>query len=272
MRESEKTEFKRTFVGDLNKEVIAFANCDGGEIFVGIDDDGGVCGVDDINDMQLRCTAHIKNTIRPDIMNFVRVEPVVVDGKNVLKIIVCRGSAAPYYIAGKGIRPEGVYVRRGTASSPATQTEILNMIRDTSVAYEDMRSIEQNLTFVRAGQEFDRAGLPFGDAQKRSLGIVGADGCFTNLGYCPINARKTSSLRSSMGMKKRCFATVTSSEARFSGKSRIRCARSTYTTVKAVPRRTGFCAKTAETIPKRRSERRFSTPLYIGIMRWAATR
>ena len=32
MRESEKTEFKRTFVGDLNKEVIAFANCDGGEI------------------------------------------------------------------------------------------------------------------------------------------------------------------------------------------------------------------------------------------------
>lgn len=183
MRESEKTEFKRTFVGDLNKEVIAFANCGGGEIFVGIDDDGGVCGVDDINDMQLRCTAHIKNTIRPDIMNFVRVEPVVVDGKNVLKIIVCRGSAAPYYIAGKGIRPEGVYVRRGTASSPATQTEILNMIRDTSVAYEDMRSIEQNLTFVRAGQEFDRAGLPFGDAQKRSLGIVGADGCFTNLGY-----------------------------------------------------------------------------------------
>ena len=116
-------------------------------------------------------------------MNFVRVEPVVVDGKNVLKIIVCRGSAAPYYIAGKGIRPEGVYVRRGTASSPATQTEILNMIRDTSVAYEDMRSIEQNLTFVRAGQEFDRAGLPFGDAQRRSLGIVGADGCFTNLGY-----------------------------------------------------------------------------------------
>ena len=47
----------------------------------------------------------------------------------------------------------------------------------------NMRSIEQNLTFVRAGQEFDRAGLPFGDAQKRSLGIVGADGCFTNLGY-----------------------------------------------------------------------------------------
>lgn len=57
------------------------------------------------------------------------------------------------------------------------------MIKDVSTAYEDARSLEQNLTFIEAQRQFDNAGLPFGETQQRSLGIIGRDGCYTNLAY-----------------------------------------------------------------------------------------
>lgn len=36
------------------------------------------------------------------------IKDVVMDGKNIVKISVQRGTARPYYLAGKGVRPEGV--------------------------------------------------------------------------------------------------------------------------------------------------------------------
>lgn len=183
MKETEMIEFKRQFVSDLNKEVIAFANTNGGEIFIGIDDDGVVIGLSDIEAVELQCVNHISNTIKPDISMFVKYERVVTEKKNVLKITVNKGSMSPYYIASKGIRPEGVYVRHGTASIPATETAIISMIKETTGdSFEETRSLNQNLTFVQAEQEFSTAGLPFAEAQKRSLGIIGRDDCYTNLG------------------------------------------------------------------------------------------
>ena len=183
MTESNTVEFKREYVSDLYKEIIAFANTSGGTVYVGIEDDGTVCGVGNVNDTEMRCTDNIKDNIRPDVMAFVDIKPIVSEGKNVLQITVNKGSMAPYYAQSKGIRPEGVFVRRGTASTPATQTEILNMIKDVSTAYEDARALEQSLTFIEAKRQFDNAGLSFGEAQQRSLGIIGRDGCYTNLAY-----------------------------------------------------------------------------------------
>ena len=46
MIESATVEFKREYINDLYKEVIAFVNTSGGTIYVGINDDGSVCGID----------------------------------------------------------------------------------------------------------------------------------------------------------------------------------------------------------------------------------
>ena len=56
MIESATVEFKREYINDLYKEVIAFVNTSGGTIYVGINDDGSICGVDNINDAQIKCT------------------------------------------------------------------------------------------------------------------------------------------------------------------------------------------------------------------------
>ena len=45
--ENKTTELKREYVDDIKNTAIAFANCDGGTLYVGIEDDGTVRGVED---------------------------------------------------------------------------------------------------------------------------------------------------------------------------------------------------------------------------------
>ena len=52
--ENENTEFKSALTGDIYKEVIAFANTNGGSIYIGIADDGTVVGVSDSDQTMLR--------------------------------------------------------------------------------------------------------------------------------------------------------------------------------------------------------------------------
>ena len=42
--ENKTTELKREYVDDIKNTAIAFANCDGGTLYVGIEDDGSVRG------------------------------------------------------------------------------------------------------------------------------------------------------------------------------------------------------------------------------------
>ena len=45
-RESETVELKEVVVDDIKKEIIAFANCNGGKLYIGVQDDGTVVGLD----------------------------------------------------------------------------------------------------------------------------------------------------------------------------------------------------------------------------------
>jgi ATP-dependent DNA helicase RecG len=176
-------ELKREYTDDLKKTVIAFANTEGGDILIGVDDDGAVVGVDDVDGTVLRVTNAIRDSIRPDVTMFVLCEATELEGKTVVAVKVQRGAARPYYLAGKGIRPEGVYVRQSTATVPATESAILKMIRETGGDdYETTRSLKQELTFVSAEKAFREENIRFGEEQKRTLGIVGEDGAFSNLG------------------------------------------------------------------------------------------
>ncbi len=183
MLEGKTTEFKREYVEDIRYTVVAFANTNGGKIFIGINDDGSVQGVEDSDAVMLRATNMIRDSIRPDVTMFTECGVETIDGKSVVVLTVQRGTARPYYLAGKGIRPEGVYLRQGASSVPASETAILNMIKETSGdCYEDARSLNQQLTFRKAEDYFARHRLPFGENQKRTLGIIGKDGMYTNLG------------------------------------------------------------------------------------------
>lgn len=182
-QESETVELKAVVVEDIKKEIIAFANCEGGKLYIGVRDDGTVSGLDDPDGASLQISNMVRDAIKPDLTMFLHYETLTADGKKIVAIDIQRGTERPYYIAKKGLRPEGVYVRQGYSSVPATNTVIRRLIKDTDGdRFEEMRSLEQNLTFEKAEKEFAGRNIKFGQAQMKTLGIMTQDGVYTNLG------------------------------------------------------------------------------------------
>ncbi len=182
-QESETVELKSIVVDDIKKEIIAFANCEGGKLYIGVQDDGTVIGLDDPDGAALQISNMIRDAIKPDLTMFLHYRTLNEDGKQIVVVDIQQGTERPYYIAKKGIRPEGVYVRQGYSSVPATNTAIRRMIKETDGDhFEEMRSLEQNLTFESAKQEFSERNVLFGQAQMKTLGIMSRDGIYTNLG------------------------------------------------------------------------------------------
>lgn len=183
MEESKSIEFKREYTSDIKYSVIAFANTDGGKVYIGINDDGSVCGVEDVDSVMLQVTNMVRDIVRPDVTMFTEVSVEMREGKNVVVLTVLRGTSRPYYLHGKGIRPEGVYVRQGASSVPASESAILKMIKDTSGdCYEEARALNQVLTFDKTAEYFKKKKVEFGEIQKRTLNLIGEDGTYTNLG------------------------------------------------------------------------------------------
>ncbi|MCL2764291.1 MAG: putative DNA binding domain-containing protein [Treponema sp.] len=177
------TEFKREYTEEIKKTIIAFANTAGGTLFIGIDDNKSIVGVDNPDDTLLKINNSIRSAIKPDVSLFVDCKIEKVKKAVIIVITVQRGTLCPYYLAGKGIRPEGIYVRYGAASVPATETAILNMIKETDgEKYEDVRSLNQDLTFIETGKFFKAEDIPFEQNQQKTLCLQTTDGVYTNLG------------------------------------------------------------------------------------------
>ena len=189
--ETETIEFKSQFTEEIYKEVIAFANTDGGVVYVGIDDRGNAVGLSDVNEEYTRVTNGIRDAIMPDVTIFVQY---TIQENKVVRIAVSEGTNKPYYLKGKGLKPGGVYVRQGTSSVPASSEMIRRMIKESDGDnYEDMRSLEQDLSFESAQTVFRLYGVDFGKEKYRVLGVT-KDGVYTNLGLllsdqCPSSVK-----------------------------------------------------------------------------------
>ena len=182
-KESDTVELKAEITAEIKKEVIAFANTKGGTIYIGIADDGEVLGVDEAQRKCEQLSSMLHDGIKPDITSFIDITLESAETKEIIKITVRRGTRCPYYLSDKGLKPSGVYVRLANTSIPASETAIRDMIAETDgKSYEQVRSLEQELTFESAEKEFKDKGMELGLSQMRTLGITDNDGIFTNLG------------------------------------------------------------------------------------------
>ena len=178
-----QTEYKREFIADIDKEIVAFLNSKGGTIFVGLDDDGKIykpflnVKKDDID---VRIGNILENNIYPSAFNLISFS---FNEKGVLVIKINEGTNKPYYLKEKGPRPSGVYLRVGSSIRKASEDEILLMIMNSkNYDFESDISDEQNLTFVQLSKAFERKQLSLTDKEKRNLGIINIDNLFTNFG------------------------------------------------------------------------------------------
>ena len=114
--ESETIELKSSVVADLCKEVIAFANTKGGTLYIGVEDNGTVIGVDSADRVTLQINNMVRDSIKPDITMFVHYETQVIDDKQIIAVTVQEGTDRPYYLGSKGLSQ---LVKTSSASWPS---------------------------------------------------------------------------------------------------------------------------------------------------------
>ena len=183
-KESDIIELKSQVVPDICKEVIGFANTSGGTIYIGVEDNGNIVGVNNEDKIVLQLNNMIRDSIKPDITMFIKYEILFVNEKNIIALNIQKGTDRPYYLANKGLKPSGVYVRNGTSTDPASDTNIRKMIKETDGdSFESMRSLEQHLTFNSAKEQFNKRNLDFTESKMKTLGILSNDGVYSNVAF-----------------------------------------------------------------------------------------
>lgn len=179
--ESDRVELKREIVKDLDKEIIAFLNTEGGVIYIGVEDDGRIIGIkhNDRDRLDLQVSSIITDAIKNDARHLIRH---YFNKDNVLVIEVKKGDNKPYYLSSTGPRPNGTYIRVGRSKRQATDGEIISMIRDYSTSnWEDEISPNQELHFSFASLYFHEKGVEFNEDKYFSIGIRNSNSVFTNL-------------------------------------------------------------------------------------------
>ena len=123
--EGPKLEFKRDDVRpeSLAKEIVAFANMNGGQVLLGVEDDGGISGIKRKNLQEWLLDVVIGRYISPHILP--DYQEVEVKGGAVAVIEVPMGTAKPYAVK-RGERSD-VYVRYGNICRLADRTRMIRL-------------------------------------------------------------------------------------------------------------------------------------------------
>ena len=119
------------------KSVSAFANTMGGSLFFGVDNDGNVKGLDDIQHVTETISMKIRDYMDP--LPDVEMIPLEQEGKHVLQLKVKEGLYTPYYYVGDGHRV--AFVRNGDESLPATGEQMVRLVlKGTNRTYDSLRT------------------------------------------------------------------------------------------------------------------------------------
>ncbi len=185
MTESNRIEYKRELTASLEREVVAFLNYhDGGVIYLGIDDDEAVVGVQNCDAVQLAIKDRLKNNILPSCMGLFDVIHEQRNGKETIKIIVAGGSEKPYYLKKYGMSEKGCFLRVGSAAEPMTVRMIEELFaRRTRNSLTRIRSPRQDLTFGQLRIFYEEAGFELGEKFTSNLELLTEDGGYNLAAY-----------------------------------------------------------------------------------------
>ena len=173
------------------KSVSAFANGLGGSLFFGIDNDGIVKGLDDVQHVCESISCKIRDYMDP--LPDVEMIPQEIDSHEILQLKVSAGSYTPYYYVGDGQRV--AFIRIGDESLPATAEQMVRLVlKGSNKTYDSLHTdykaedyaftILANTFKTRTSQEWNKKYL-------LSFGLVAGSGNLTNAGAlfaddCPL--------------------------------------------------------------------------------------
>ncbi len=180
-QESETVELKQELNKNIKKEIVAFANTKGGTIYIGINDNGEILGLKNIDKDVESLSCMIKEGIVNDLVPYCNIEKIKKNNKYIIAIHITSAPNKPYYISEKGLKPSGVYLRLGTSSINATDEIIRKMIiENNTISFETDISSNQELSFEYAKRIFEEKGVSFNKSKYKTLKLL-TESTFNNL-------------------------------------------------------------------------------------------
>jgi ATP-dependent DNA helicase RecG len=118
----------------LAKEMVAFANSQGGVILLGVTDQGAVSGIP----ADFALEEWVMNIARDRIIPAfdVQFNQHTIDNKILAEIVVSKGKDKPYQTAGK------YYIRVGTTNRIASQSELMRLFQASGIFHYDGNGVE----------------------------------------------------------------------------------------------------------------------------------
>ena len=146
MKESKELELKSTITNTFLKTVSAFSNYNSGKIIFGVDDNGKIIGLENIEELCLDLENKINDNIspKPDF-RFIKDTK-----KNIITLIVEEGFNKPYLYKGKA------YKRNDTSTVEVDRIEFNRLtLLGLNQYYEELKAKKQNLKFEVLTKELE---------------------------------------------------------------------------------------------------------------------
>ena len=143
--EGKTLEFKRDLSSPrpVLKTLVAFANTAGGRLFIGIEDDRRVIGVEDPLDEEERLCNIIADSISPRLAP--NVEMITIEGKTVLVVEVFLSGLRPHYLTSEGLE-NGSYVRLGSSNRQADRELVAELRRSAEgVSFDELPMVDLSI-------------------------------------------------------------------------------------------------------------------------------
>jgi len=183
--ENNRIEYKRQLTDNFEREVVAFLNYhEGGEIHFGIDDDGNVSGLVDVDKIQLKIVDRLKNNILPATMGLFDVVVERLQGKEIIRIIISSGLEKPYYLKSYGMSPKGCFLRVGSSVQQMTTPMIDDYYsRRIRITLGNTLSPRNELTFEQLKIYYESQNLRLGKQFENNLDLVTKGGEYNYVAY-----------------------------------------------------------------------------------------
>lgn len=183
--ENISVEHKRELTDGFEKEVVAFLNTLGGEIFIGVEDNGNIIGVENADKLALIVIDRIKNNILPSAMGIFNVDVKQLSGKDYIAITVAQGLEKPYYLKKYGMSPNGCFYRVGSQSTQMPQSMINELFsRRVINTLHNVVSPNQELTFTQLKIFYEEKGYDVsGSFFLKNLDLFTEDGKYNYAAY-----------------------------------------------------------------------------------------
>ncbi len=133
--ESEILELKEKYTDTILRDIVAFLNTKGGEIYVGVCDDGKVIGIDGshVDEVNKKISDCITDQIEPNPQNDVSISHIIMEDKDIIKVSVNKGFKPIYCIKKYGFSTKGCLMRIGTTCKEMNLDEITNRYKSNFI-------------------------------------------------------------------------------------------------------------------------------------------